>query len=134
MRTRTKKFLLPLAGVILLSCLWVISLEAAKEKKAGIRTTKASDITILELNQQIQDKRNRASAIRRQIAVYEQNIRQRQAEAASLENQIAIIEDNAAKTQLDLEATEVEIEQLGLEVEQATAQIDQQQAEIDMQK
>ncbi len=114
--------------------IWTVSLDAAKEKKADIQTTKASDITILELNQQIQDKRSRASVLRKQIAVYEQNIHQRQTEAISLENQIAILEDKTAKTKLDLEATEVEIEQLGLEVEQASVQIEQQQDQIDIQK
>lgn len=111
-----------------------VEAAAAKEKKTRIQTTKASDITILELNQQIRDKRSRAAALRKQIALYEKNIRERQAETVSLENEIAILEDTMAKTSLDLEATGVEIEQLGLESEQASAQIDEQQQEIDIQK
>ncbi len=115
-------FFLIVAAVL---TLFTFSLDAAKEK---------SDVTILELNQQIRDKRSRVYTLRKQIAMYEQNIRQRQAETISLESEIAIMEDKAEKTRLDLEATEVEIEQLGLEIDQANAQIVQQQNEIDLQK
>lgn len=102
--------------------------------KASIRITAKSDVTVLELNQQIQDKRSKVGALRKQIAIYEQNIRQRQAEAASLENEIAILEDNIEKTNLDLQATEAEIEQLGLELEQAQVELEEKENEISLQK
>ena len=93
-----------------------------------------SNITVLELNQQIRDRKSKIENLRRQIATYERNIRQRQQEKISLENQIAIIEDQVAKTELDIEATEDEIEQLNLEIQQADLEIKDKEDRLSLQK
>ncbi|MDO8571621.1 MAG: peptidoglycan DD-metalloendopeptidase family protein [bacterium] len=91
-------------------------------------------ITVLELNQQIKDKKSKIANLRKQIDDYEKNIRNRRAEAASLENEIVLIEDEAAKTNLALEATVDEIEQLDLEIQQVTLEIGDKEADIAIQK
>lgn len=101
----------------------------------GVRAQEANrDITILELNQQIRDKRSRVSSLRAQIDSYERAIRTRLQEAASLQSDIANIEDGIRKTELSVEATQEEIEQLGLEVEQATVQIQDKETDITLHK
>lgn len=93
-----------------------------------------TDITVLELNQQIRDRKNKIENLRRQIATYERNIRTRQQEKITLENQISIIEDQVAKTELDIEATQDEIDQLGLEIQQADLEIKDKEDKLTLQK
>lgn len=95
---------------------------------------KSSDVTVLQLNQQIQDRKNKISALRKQIEAYQSQIKVRQSQRASLENQISLIEDQLEKTKLDIEATQDEIEQLNLEVEQATLEIEDKEENITAQK
>ncbi len=91
-------------------------------------------INILELNEQIKDKKNKISDIRKQIDEFEKNIRIRRAESASLENEIVLIEDEVTKNDLALEATYDEIDQLDLEMKQVTLEIADKEAEISIQK
>lgn len=109
------------------------AIVAASSNVARAQETN-NDITILELNQQIRDKRSRVSSLRTQIATYERAIRARLQEAASLQSDIANIEDSVRKTELTIEATKEEIEELGLEIEQATVQIQDKETDIALHK
>ncbi|MBI4599810.1 peptidoglycan DD-metalloendopeptidase family protein [Candidatus Uhrbacteria bacterium] len=107
---------------------------------AGISVAQAvsgvapTSITVLEINEQIQDKKSKITSIRKQIEAYQRNIARRKAEASSLENEVAIIEDDVAQTQLDIEATQTEVDQLELEIREADMNIQQAEAEIGLQK
>jgi murein DD-endopeptidase MepM/ murein hydrolase activator NlpD len=94
----------------------------------------ANNTTILELNQQIQQKKTTVSNLRKRIEVYQKNIKMRQTEAANLENEIGLIEDSFSETTLDIEATQAEIDQLDLEVESAELEIGQRDVESSLQK
>ena len=96
--------------------------------------SKLSDVNILELNDQIKDKKSKVSDLRKQIGVYEQNIKIKQSEANSLQNEISIIDDQYAKTNLDIQAAEDEIEQLTLEDKQVDLEIQEKEKEIGVQK
>ncbi len=100
----------------------------------GAAPSDTADVTILELNEQIKDKKNKVESLRRQAEVYQKNIAMRKAQAASLGNQISIIEDDISKTSLDIDSTQTEIEQLDLEVRQTDLNIQQAEAEIGLQK
>lgn len=115
------------------ACLFVLFVAQAA-RVAALSAFSPTGVTILEINEQIQDKKSKISSIRKQIAVYQKNIALRKAEASSLENEIAIIEDDVAQTQLDIEATQEEINQLDLEIREADMNIQQAEAEIGLQK
>ena len=114
-------------------CLFLF-LGALTARVGALSSASPTGVTILEINEQIQDKKSKISSIRKQISVYEKNIALRKAEASSLENEIAIIEDDVAKAQLDLEATQEEINQPDLEIREADMSIQQSEAEIGLQK
>jgi len=90
--------------------------------------------TVLEINQQIQQKKTTVSSLRKRMEVYQKNIKMRQTEAANLENEIATIEDSVSEVTLDIEATQEEIDQLDLEVEGAELEIGQRDVESSVQK
>ncbi len=126
---KKKSLVRVLVPLLVLSFLSIHSIRVFAESSNASNT-----VTILEINEQIQDKKNKITGIRRQIELYQKNIAQRRAEASSLENQIAIIEDDVAGTRLDIEVTQEEIDQLVLEIRQADMNIQQAEAEIGLQK
>ena len=87
-------------------------------------------ITVLDLNQQIQDKKTQIQSIRNQISAYQQSIQQREREAASLENETAILEDTIASFSLDIQVREEEMAQLELERQQVEFEISSREGEI----
>ncbi|MBI2483678.1 peptidoglycan DD-metalloendopeptidase family protein [Candidatus Uhrbacteria bacterium] len=121
--------------IVLSACAFVMTLFgiAIVSDDVGAQGT-SHDISILELNEQIRDKRSRVSSLRSQIDTYERAIRARLQEAASLQSDIANIEDGVRKTELSIEAAAEEIAQLGLEVEQATVQIQDKETDIALYK
>lgn len=90
--------------------------------------------TVLEINQQIQQKKSTITNLRKRIEVYQKNIKMRQAEAANLENEIASIDDSVSEATLEIEATQEEIDQLDLEVQEAELEIGQRDVESSVQK
>jgi len=127
---KQKRTVILLAGIaaVAFGAIVAMSFNVARAQETN------NDITILELNQQIRDKRSRVSSLRTQIATYERAIRARLQEAASLQSDIANIEDSVRKTELTIEATKEEIEELGLEIEQATVQIQDKETDIALHK
>lgn len=101
----------------------------------GAQTVKnTADITVLELNEKIKDRKNKILSIKKQIETYQTNIQSRRQRASSLGNEISLIEDDVAKAELDIEVAETEIEQLELEIQQADLNIQQAEAEIALNK
>ncbi|MEK7648830.1 MAG: peptidoglycan DD-metalloendopeptidase family protein [Patescibacteria group bacterium] len=89
-----------------------------------------TDVTVLDLNQRIQDKKAQVQSIKNQITIYQQSIKQREREAATLENETALLEDQIAKLSLDIQASEEEQLQLNLEIQQASLEISLKESEI----
>lgn len=93
-----------------------------------------TDITVLELNEKIKDRKSKVNSIRKQIEIYQANIRDRRSKASSLESEVSIIEDDVAQKQLEIQALEEEIEEYALEIKQADLQIQEAEAEIALHK
>lgn len=89
-----------------------------------------SDVTVLQLNTQINEKKSNISELRKRITTYQQNIENKRKEASTLENSMSIIEDEIEKTTLDLQAAEQEIEQLALEIKQTDLEIQEKGEEF----
>lgn len=119
-RIGTILLIFTLVGVTPLQCL----AEAAKKP----------DITVVNLNGQIKDKKDKITDLRKQIDVYKKNISARQAEKVSLENEISIIEDKVAQKELDAQAMQHEIDELALEIQQADIEIQNKSDEIELHK
>jgi len=71
---------------------------------------------ILQLNDSVQEKKDRLDDLQKQINEYKSRISQAQTKAITLQNQISLLENRAAKTALDIESKEVEIEKVRLEM------------------
>ncbi|MEK7103618.1 MAG: hypothetical protein AAB870_04695, partial [Patescibacteria group bacterium] len=82
-----------------------------------------TDVTVLELNNEITAKKSTISELRKRIETYQKNITNKRNEASTLENNMSILEDEIEKTNLDLQAAEQEIEQLALEIKQTDLEI-----------
>lgn len=121
-------FVITAVVALLLPSMRVVADEVKKAATATV--PKKDDITVLELNQQIKDKKASISSLKNQIKVYENNILLKQKEAASLENETAIVEDRLSKTSLNIEAAEEEIQQLDLEIQQSDLEIASKEQEI----
>lgn len=78
---------------------------------------------ILDLNDEIQNKKDKIKELNAQMEKYQKMIRDKQKESATLTNQINIINNQVEKTTLEIENTEIEIEKLGLEIDTLDIQI-----------
>ncbi|MDP2656059.1 MAG: peptidoglycan DD-metalloendopeptidase family protein [bacterium] len=97
-------------------------------------TLSDTDVTVLELNDQIKDKKASVSTLRTRIQTYEQNITKKRQEASTLENVLAITEDEIEKVTLDLEASKQEVEQLDLEIQQTDLEIGKREEQVSVLK
>src|SRR3989339_1913085 len=68
-----------------------------------------------DLTLQIEQKKNAANDLKKQMSIYQENIKKKQQESASLANQLSILDNQIAKTNLDIKATEQEINTAKLE-------------------
>ncbi len=93
-----------------------------------------SDVTVLDLNEKIKDRKAEISSLKKQIGVYQTNIKARRQEASSLGGQIAVIEDDIAQKQLEVQVIEKQIEEHELNIKQADLHIQQAEAEIALHK
>jgi len=76
-----------------------------------------------DLTLQIEQKKNAANDLKKQMSIYEENIKKKQQESASLANQLSILDNQIAKTNLDIKATEQEINTAKLETRKLELQI-----------
>lgn len=71
---------------------------------------------IVQLNEQIEQKKIQIEELNRQKNIYQQNINARQRETVNLRNQIAILDNQIAKITLEIQTTELEIDKTNLEI------------------
>ncbi|KKR07585.1 MAG: Peptidase M23B [Parcubacteria group bacterium GW2011_GWC2_39_14] len=76
-----------------------------------------------DLTLQIEQKKNAANDLKKQMSIYQENIKKKQQESASLANQLSILDNQIAKTNLDIKATEQEINTAKLESRKLELQI-----------
>lgn len=87
-----------------------------------------------ELNNKINQKKDKVKQLEKSIADYKEKINQKRLEAVSLSNQMAILDNRAAQVELDIEATEEKIDTLELEIEALVLIIEDKEASIVRQK
>jgi murein DD-endopeptidase MepM/ murein hydrolase activator NlpD len=90
--------------------------------------------SILEINKKLQEKKERANELQKQIEEYHNKVRETQRRATTLKNQIGILDSGIAETELDIEAKLLEIEELELEQDLVTEKISQENQNIDDKK
>ncbi len=83
--------------------------------------------SVLDLNSQIQAKKQAQRDLQRQMDAYREKIRTTQKKAASLANQINILESNITKTELEIRVKEIEAQQLALETELVQQSIEKEE-------
>ncbi len=79
--------------------------------------------TTTELNQQIQQKQQRAAELKRQIDAYQKSIAQKQAEATTLRRQLGILDDKIAQAELGIKGKEVQLSTVTLQIQSVTLDI-----------
>ncbi len=116
-----KKILIIIFTVILLIGCW-----------GGARTTSANTAIdeILNLNDDLQDKKDQINELNKKIEKYQQLIKDKQKEAATLTNQIDIINNQVEKLNLEIESAEAEIDALALEIKSLDLQIKEMEEKI----
>ncbi len=99
------------------------SVEEAKE-----------DETLLELNFQIQERKQHLEELNSKHENYRNNLSIKRQEAQTLEIQMTSIEDQIGKTEIEIEITETEIETLRLQIREITKRIQDREEQIINQK
>ncbi|MDO8505048.1 MAG: peptidoglycan DD-metalloendopeptidase family protein [bacterium] len=83
--------------------------------------------SVLDLNAQIQEKKQAQQKLAQQMSEYRAKILTTQKKAASLSNQINLLESNIAKTALEIKTKQLEAEQLALETQLVERQINEEE-------
>ena len=86
--------------------------------------------SVLDLNAQIQAKKEAQQKLAQQMAEYRAKILTTQKKAASLSNQINLLESNIVKTGLEIKTKELEAEQLALETQLVERQIKEEEKRV----
>jgi len=97
-----------------------------------IKTVRSA--TVDELNDEINDKKNKIEEIEKSIEIYNNKIQAKQSESISLNNQIAILDNTTALIENEVEKIEVTILQFDLEIEKLDLEIEKKDIIIKQQK
>lgn len=96
--------------------------------------TPADDQTVLELNQQISQRRQKIDELTKQAEAFDQTIRVKEREAFSVARELSVIDDRIAATDLNLQTTATEIEKIELEIQLLEEQLRQKEQAIGTQR
>jgi len=94
----------------------------------------SQDLSVDELNKQIDEKKDFIKKIEKQIAERQAQINQERAKASSLQNQISILDNRVEQVKLDITATETKLEELNLEIDLIETEVDKLDKNIVKQK
>lgn len=84
---------------------------------------KLTDDEVIELNRQIQERRQALDQLNAQNKAYQQALALKQQETLTLSNQLETIDDQIAKTELEIQIAETEIETLNLQIREVKSKI-----------
>ena len=84
--------------------------------------------SVLDLNEEIQARKDEQRELQQKINQYSNKIRTTQRQAATLRNQISVLDANISKTELELRTKELEAEQFALEAAVVKQNIAQEEA------
>lgn len=121
---------LAIGVALILVSLFVVGfkIKASQAQDSGL--TDEETQTILELNQQINDKKKAIDELQAKSDLYQRTLNQKQRETLDLTNQVSIIENQILKTETDIKQNETEIEKTNLEIKQIEGLIEQRAKEI----
>ncbi len=89
---------------------------------------------IKQLNNNIQNQKNKIKKLKAQQKIYSEAIKKKQAEKATLNNQLAILDNRLAKAELDIEMVKTDIERIKLEINKTDIAIQDKNKEIEHEK
>jgi murein DD-endopeptidase MepM/ murein hydrolase activator NlpD len=110
------------------------SLIFSASTAAHCMTDEQAAAEINQLNQQIQENKNRMQQIEDQKAEYAANIAAAQAQADTLQGQMAVLDNRIAAAQLDIDSTQNQIDQTNIQIKQANIDITNKQEAIEKEK
>jgi murein DD-endopeptidase MepM/ murein hydrolase activator NlpD len=119
---------------IFFAILCLLGLALNTSTVAHCMTADQTTAEITQLNQQIQDNKNRMQQIEDQKAQYAANIAAAQAQADTLQGQMAILDNRIAAAQLDIESTQNQVDQTNLQIKQTTINVTNKQEAIEKEK
>jgi len=96
--------------------------------------SKLTDDEIIELNRQIQERRQALDQLNEQNKAYQQALALKQQETLTLSNQVEVIDDQIAKTELEIQIAETEIDTLKLQIREVESKIADRENQINDQK
>jgi len=99
-----------------------------------IAVSASDDISVDDLNKQIDEQRNKIEELTKKIEEYKNNINSNRQEALSLKNQISIIDNQIGKTDLELQLKEEEAKELQLKIDQTNNLIKEIETQTGLEK
>ncbi|MBI5465921.1 MAG: peptidoglycan DD-metalloendopeptidase family protein [Candidatus Kerfeldbacteria bacterium] len=86
--------------------------------------------TVTDINNQIQDKQQRLTELKKQIEAYQNAIVTKQIQASTLKKQLSVLDDKTAKAELDIKANELKLNTATLQIQAVTLDIGRRNQEI----
>ena len=94
----------------------------------------AVDDTVIDLNNQIQTKKQELETLKKRIETYQNAIVDKQNQVSSLRNQLNILDDKIEQAALELEANELKLNTVTLQIQAVTLDIAAREADISQKK
>ncbi len=108
--------------------------DTTNTEEENTEDEEVTDEAMLELNLQIQERKQRLDELNAKHETYRKNIAIKQQESITLETQVESLDDQINKTEVEIQITETEIETLRLQIKEVTRKISEREEQIVDQK
>jgi murein DD-endopeptidase MepM/ murein hydrolase activator NlpD len=95
-----------------------------------IAESAAAQISVSDLNNQIQTKQQELAALKKRIETYQAVITDKQAQVNTLKRQLDVLDDKIAQAELELEANELKLSTVTLQIQSVTLEIAERESDI----
>jgi len=95
-----------------------------------IAESAAAQISVSDLNNQIQTKQQELAALKERIETYQAVITDKQAQVNTLKRQLDVLDDKIAQAELELEANELKLSTVTLQIQSVTLEIAERESDI----
>ncbi len=124
-------------GVTLLTLASVTQAQTIETNTANLNAAvdvPATDPSVLELNDQISERRKKIDELTQQATAFEQTVKEKEKQAFSLSNELSKIDDQVVATNVSLETARVQIQKIELEIRVLEQQLAEKEDEIGWQR
>jgi len=122
-------------SIFIICCLYVFNqIKQIVVAAEFDNTLYANHPDVQDLNQRIDDNKNKIENLEKAADDYEEKIEQYKNQSASLKNQLALMDNQILKLEIDIKTSQLQIDKSKLEIESLELQVSKEEKEINSQK